>query len=155
MLSCAKIFSPHLIKSVFFMAQPSSNPAYNVTALSGRQGPHDNNSQARHERKGHYLPFVNKPPVSGQFLPCQLRQSMTNPSCFESRLWSVSSFNAPCHPYNLWRFSSGSLRHDILLQRAGKALSHLAHVPQGPGNMNESPSTAPLPRDWLHMLLRS
>lgn len=66
-----------------------------------------------HERKGHYLPFVNKPPVSGQFLSCQLRQSMTNLSCFESRLWSVSSFNAPCRPYSLWSFISGSLKHDI------------------------------------------
>lgn len=89
-----------------------------------------------HERKGHYLPFVNKPPVSGQFLSCQLRQSVTNPSCFESRLWSVSSFNAPCHPYSLWRFSSGSLKHDILPQRAGTALSQLSHAPWSPGNIH-------------------
>lgn len=51
MLSCAKIFFPHLIKSVFFMAQQSSNPAYNVTALSVLQGPHDNNSQATREKR--------------------------------------------------------------------------------------------------------
>lgn len=92
-----------------------------------------------HERKGHYLPFVNKPPVSGQFLSCQLQQSMTNLSCFESRLWSVSSFNAPCHPYSLWRFSSGSLKHDISPAESRKSSFSARSCAIGPGKHEWEP----------------